>query len=480
MTGMERSFRTLSDSLTQMFAQQASLNQTLHSYLTQGIQAQGDQAAALQQLAFSSHQREYDRLFNAIPIYDGEDPSKCEVWIEKLETACRTGKRDIRDVAITCAEGPVLEVINSIKADEEWPVLRDEIRRCFSENKTPVHVAALLDEFPTQTANQNLRSFLYKYIKLHKMATGIQARDDFDLQQKLHFLKRLRNTRIANKIGRSAEFKDYNNFSLAMCFGRALEMEGEFQVGEKCIATEEPEVMAIEMAKMTDAEICQVTQGGIIPPQGNTNPAKKYNPNPCFRCGLPGHKAVDCPTKDKDKLPEIGGKIHHFLEANTLVDRDLWADFFNKCVKAQAVKKFRRYRKKYQEAVTTVQGTATPAGTIAASPGIAIPVPRTTTKRVMFAQPLVEAKNNNKGDPKGKVEVGPSKINQPTPKRKPTSKVKKEVNAIDGGANVDLGGLTPEEQVMLEVLNTTRDSETDTVDDTTEGTSEDSDSEEIE
>ena len=187
--GMEWSFRTLSNSLTQMFAQQASLNQTLHSHLTQGIQAQGDQVLALQQLAFSSHQREYDHLFNAIPIYDGEDPSKCEGWIEKLETACRTGKRDIRDVAITCAEGPVLEVINSVKADEEWPVLRDEVRRCFLENKTPVHAAALLDEFPTQTANQNLRSFLYKYIKLHKMATGIQARDDFDLRQKLHFLK---------------------------------------------------------------------------------------------------------------------------------------------------------------------------------------------------------------------------------------------------------------------------------------------------
>ena len=37
--GMERSFQTLSDSLTQMFTQQASLNQTLHSHLTQGIQA---------------------------------------------------------------------------------------------------------------------------------------------------------------------------------------------------------------------------------------------------------------------------------------------------------------------------------------------------------------------------------------------------------------------------------------------------------
>ena len=478
--GMERSFRSLSDSLTQMFTQQASLNQTLHSHLTQGIQAQGDQAAALQQLALSSHQREYDRLFNAIPIYDGEHPSKCEAWIEKLEVACRTGKRDIRDVAITCAEGPVLEVINSVKADEEWPILRDEIRRCFSENKTPVHAAALLDEFPTQTANQNLRSFLYKYIKLHKMATGIQAREDFDLRQKLHFLKRLRNTRIANKIGRSAEFKDYNNFSLAMCFGRALEMEGEFQVGEKCIATEEPEVMAIDMARMTDAEICQVTQGGNIPPQGNPNTAKKWNPNPCFRCGLSGHKAADCPTRDQDKQPEIGGKIHHFLEANTPVDRDLWADFFNKCVKAQAVKKFRRYRKKFQEAVTTAQGTTVPVGTVVASPGTIAPATRTAMKKVTFAQPVVEPKTKGKGDQKGKTEPGPSKINQPTPKRKPTPKVKKEVNAIDGGADVDLGGLTPSEQEMLDSLRSTEDSGTDTVDDTAEETSEDSDSEETE
>ena len=68
---------------------------------------------------------------------------------------------------------------------------------------------------------------------------------------------------------------------------------------------------------------------------------------------------------------------------------------------------------------------------------------RTTTKKVAFAQPLVEPKNKNKGDPKGKTEASPSKTNQSTPKRKPTLKVKKEVNAIDGGADVDLGGTYP-------------------------------------
>ena len=108
------------------------------------------------------------------------------------------------------------------------------------------------------------------------------------------------------------------------------------------------------------------------------------------------------------------------------------------------------------------------------------PVTRATTKKVTFAQPVVEAKVKNKGDPKGKTEAGPSKINQPTPKRKPTSKVKKEVNAIDGGADVDLGGLTPSEQEILDSLRFAEDSGTDTVDDATEETSEDSDSEETE
>ena len=82
-----------------------------------------------------------------------------------------------------------------------------------------------------------------------------------------------------------------------------------------------------------------------------------------------------------------------FLEANTPVDRDLWADFFNKCVKAQAVKKFRRYRKKFQEAVTTAQGTTAPVGTVVASPGTMTPVTRTTKKNVTFAQPVVEPKD---------------------------------------------------------------------------------------
>ena len=124
------------------------------------------------------------------------------------------------------------------------------------------------------------------------MATGIQAKDDYDLRQKLHFLKRLRNSTIANKIGRTAEFKDYSNYSLAMCFGKALEMEGEFQVGEKCITPSGASVMEIDMGQMTDVEICQLARTDT---PTSPQPSQRFNPNPGWKFGVAGHKALECP-----------------------------------------------------------------------------------------------------------------------------------------------------------------------------------------
>ena len=89
-------------------------------------------------------------------------------------------------------------------------------------------------------------------------------------------------------------------------------------------------------------------------------------------------------------------------------------------------------------------------------------------------------KVNLKETQKGKQRWVHPKINQPTAKRKPITKVKKEVNVIEGGTGGTSGGLTSDEQEMLETLKASGDTETDTVDDTTEETSEESDSEEIE
>ena len=91
------------------------------------------------------------------------------------------GKRDIREVAICSSVGPVLEVLNSINEGKDWATHRDELRRCFSPNKTRVHAADLLSNFQKQHAKENLRSFIHQYTKMHRQATGLKPEQDYDL-----------------------------------------------------------------------------------------------------------------------------------------------------------------------------------------------------------------------------------------------------------------------------------------------------------
>ena len=88
------------------------------------------------------------------------------------------------------------------------------------------------------------------------------------------------------------------------------------------------------------------------------------------------------------------------METYTPVDKDLWSDFFNKCVKAQTAKKFRRYRKKFQEAVMAAQSSATsaPPQTQLKTTTPVVSAPQKTPKKVTFApQNSPEGKTTQKG-----------------------------------------------------------------------------------
>ena len=132
----------------------------------------------------------------------------------------------MREVAICFSTRPVLEVLNSIEDKEDWATHRDELRCCYSTNKTRVHAADLLSNFRHQHANENLRSFIHQYTKMHRQATGLKPENDYDLSRKVEFMKRIRNTQIANKIIKSNRFKDYTRYSLQACFTRAVERGG--------------------------------------------------------------------------------------------------------------------------------------------------------------------------------------------------------------------------------------------------------------
>ena len=117
-----------------------------------------------------------------------------------------------------CASRPVLEVLQSKDPGLGWSKIHDELRRCFSPNRTSTHAAALLIAFRKQNKNENLRSFIYQYTKLHAQAMGMSPKEDYDLMRKVEFLKRLYNKFIGNKIIRSNAFKSYTTFSMADCF----------------------------------------------------------------------------------------------------------------------------------------------------------------------------------------------------------------------------------------------------------------------
>ena len=133
--GMENSFQFLGESLLHLAQFQQNVNRNMAGHLLDTAKSQRKQKEALEALVENTRQREFDKLFDAIPLYDGEDPDKFEPWLSRLENACVVGKRDIREVAICSSVGPVLEVLNSINEGEDWATHRDELRRCFSPNK---------------------------------------------------------------------------------------------------------------------------------------------------------------------------------------------------------------------------------------------------------------------------------------------------------------------------------------------------------
>ena len=220
MTALENTFGTVSQSMLQLARAQDQTNRHLQQHLQQGQLNMQAHTGALQQIATSTCQCNFDHIFASIPIYNGSDREVFFPWLECLEAACFFNGRNIKTEALSRSAGPVQNVIMALPNARSWKAIREELKRCFSDQTFLGHAAAQLENM-TQKPNKPLSLYIFRYSKIQKSVTKRDACYDTDPSRWFRFLTSITNTTIADKIMRS-EFLPQN---LQQCFEKAIRLE---------------------------------------------------------------------------------------------------------------------------------------------------------------------------------------------------------------------------------------------------------------
>ena len=139
---LEGTFDTFVQSMLQLARAQDQTNRHLQQHIQQDQLNMQAHMGALQQLAHSTFQRNFDHIFASIPIYDGSDREGFFPWLECLEAACFYSGRNMKTEALGRSAGPVQNVIMVLPHARSWRAIREELKRCFSDQTSLGHVAA--------------------------------------------------------------------------------------------------------------------------------------------------------------------------------------------------------------------------------------------------------------------------------------------------------------------------------------------------
>ena len=379
--GLEKTFKEMGESMKEVFTSQQIFNRTMKDTLEASTKAQEKQTEALEKLKISTKQRDHDHMFATIKPYDGKDSKEFDAWIEQIMTACKISGRNPKFEALAKSTGAVTEVILSMKPMVTWVEFVEELRRCFSDSKTRVHAAAIYNEFRRQDDNENLRSYIHKYTRLHREATGKATDEEFDTHNKLHFLSRLRNSTIATKISQSEEFEKFDRYSLKNCIEKALMLESRLQIREMVtiarenLENKDPKVMEISEGEEQQEELNILSE--------DKGPGRFRNPNLvnliCYKCRGYGHYGRECPEANQamEQLEDrIVGRIEHSFNAYTPVTLQYMNDMIVKAAKLEVSRKLARKKPPRQG-----QQVGRPPLTPTAPPMLAQQAPQPTTTR---------------------------------------------------------------------------------------------------
>ena len=132
-TALENTFDAVGQSKMQLARAQDQTSTQLQQHIEQGQVNLQAHTGALQQLATSTYQRNFDHIFASIPIYDGSDREGFFPWLECLEVACFYSGRNIKTEALGRSAGPVQNVMMALPNARSWRPIREKLKRCFSD-----------------------------------------------------------------------------------------------------------------------------------------------------------------------------------------------------------------------------------------------------------------------------------------------------------------------------------------------------------
>ena len=353
---LENTFDSVGQSMLQLARAQDQTHRQLQQHIQQGQLNMQAHTGALQQLVTSTYQRNFNHIFASIPIYDGSNREGFFPWLECLEAACFYSGRNIKTEALGRSTGPVQNVIMALPNARSWRPIREELKRCFSDQTSLGRAAAQLENM-TQKPNEPLRLYTFRYLKIHKFVTKRDACYDTDPSRWFRFLTSITNTTITDKVTQS-EFLPQN---LQQHLEKALRLEASLQLSEGVNMTQKT-VMNVDIDGKDELNLIKDARA---------------RSNACYKCAVVGHFQRHCrydgdkPTDSQqvqggqtslDSYDPVVGKWMTNLVATTPITAKAMKSLYAELNRQKDLKC--SYRKKYKNLQAVVTTTTEPHVTL--------------------------------------------------------------------------------------------------------------------